>query len=82
MRASSALERTPPKVIGWSKDERYVFVSEIAVPDGCGMVFVDDIIGYVHEAWWYKYGSRYMKDEGFRKKVAKRFGNVKKSYYI
>ena len=46
------------------------------------MVFVDDIIGYVHEAWWYKNGSRYMKDERFRKKVAKRFGNVKKSYYI
>ena len=42
------------------------------------MVFVDDVIGYVHEAWWYKYGSRYMKDEGFRKKVSERFGNVKK----
>ena len=46
------------------------------------MVFVDDVIGWVHESWWYKNGSRYMKDEGFRKKVAKRFGNVKKSYYI
>jgi hypothetical protein len=46
------------------------------------MVFVDDIIGYVHEAWWYKNGSRYMKDERFRKKVAKRFGNVKNYSYI
>lgn len=40
---SYGLGYTTPKVIGWSKDEGYVFVSEIAVPDGCGMVFVDDI---------------------------------------
>ena len=34
------------------------------------MVFVDDVIGWVHESWWYKNGSRYMKDEGFRKEVS------------
>lgn len=46
------------------------------------MVFVDDVIGYVHEAWWFKNGSRYMKDEKFRKKVVKRFGTLQNNSYI
>ena len=33
------------------------------------MVFIDDVIGYVSEEWWYKNGSRYIEDEWFRKEV-------------
>ena len=34
------------------------------------MIFIDDIVGYVSDEWWYKNGRRYMEDEGFRKEVS------------
>jgi len=27
------------------------------------LVFVDDIIGYVSDEWWYKYGKKYLELE-------------------
>ena len=34
------------------------------------LVFVDDIIGYVTQEWWYTNGKKYLEDEGFRKEVS------------
>ena len=34
------------------------------------MIFIDDIVGYVSDEWWYKNGRRYMEDEGFRKEIS------------
>ena len=34
------------------------------------MVFIDDIIGYVTQEWWYTNGKKYLEDEEFRKEVS------------